>query len=46
VIPAEDVDAVIDRCEESERAESRVLSLIAEGASARDVTAALPADQW
>jgi regulator of RNase E activity RraA len=46
VVPAEHIGAVLDRCEESERAESRVLSLIAEGATAGDVTAVLPADQW
>jgi hypothetical protein len=46
VVPLEHVEAVIDRCEESARAESRVIALIAQGATAGDVTAALRADQW
>jgi 4-hydroxy-4-methyl-2-oxoglutarate aldolase len=46
VVPAAHILAVLDRCEISERAEARALSLISEGRNAREIAAVLPFEQW
>jgi regulator of RNase E activity RraA len=46
VVPQGSAREVLERCLASERAESRVLSMLSEGQEVADILAVLPAHEW
>jgi 4-hydroxy-4-methyl-2-oxoglutarate aldolase len=46
VVPEAHILSVLQRCEQSERAEAGVLALMSEGRNAADIASVLPFEQW
>lgn len=46
VVPQDNIAEVLERCQAGEAAESTVIRLLAEGRSAEEIVAVLPADRW